>query len=110
MSAKKKQDGPWKKDRAKESWSTERRHKAMAEAEKRKQALEAKAKAVNYEDDAPRCASCKAFRKAGTILINSLPTPVKPKCMKHGFLAKAQGCCDSWHSKDGETLMTEQIK
>ena len=106
MSAKsKKHDGPWGKERAKESWSTERRRKAMEEAEKRKQALEARAREANYEGDAPRCESCKAFRKAGTILINSLPTPVKAKCMKHGFLVKAQGCCDSWQGIEGDSLI-----
>ena len=106
MSAKnKKHHGPWKKELAKESASTERRRKAMKEAEKRKQALEARAREVNYEEDAPRCASCKSFRKAGTILVNSLPTPVKDKCMKHGFLAKAQGCCDSWQGVEGDSLI-----
>jgi len=95
----KKYDGPWRRPA-----KTTPSHKRIEEDKKRKRAIELKMKAVNYEENAPRCDDCKSFRKAGVVLIDSLPVKSGPKCLRHGFKCKSSGCCDSWMGRNGDYL------
>lgn len=99
-------DGPWKKpQKPKVVSTTQAARNARIKADMlHKQALALKAKAVNYEKDAPRCENCKHFRKAGTMLVDSLPKQVPAKCKLHGFKAQPFGCCDTWAGTDGSEL------
>lgn len=59
---------------------------------------------LHYDSDVPRCETCKHFRKAGSVLIDSLPRAFGPKCTLHDFNVRQCGCCDTWAGHDGSDL------
>ena len=88
------------------AWSTsELEKRARIKADMlHKQDLALKAKAVNYEKNAPRCESCRHYRKAATVLLGSLPQKMDARCRRHGFKVSQFGCCDTWAGADGSEL------
>lgn len=56
---------------------------------------------IGYEEDVPRCKNCKAFAKAQTQLINSLPIRTPDTCKRYRLLVQPDAVCNNWHSKVG---------
>jgi Zn finger protein HypA/HybF involved in hydrogenase expression len=66
----------------------------------------AKAKvAIEYEQNVPRCDTCKHYRQAKTLLFNSLPHWLPNRCLQHNIRVDPMGLCRTWESKSGEVLM-----
>lgn len=56
----------------------------------------------NYEPDTPMCCNCKNYRKAR--IVGKPPRAEAPFCSGGRFHVQANGCCDKWKSRNGETL------
>jgi hypothetical protein len=99
-------DPPWKKVDQWRIGAASRKDREKA-SEQHRQALDAKRQQLNYDPDAPRCQNCAGFRKAGTLLVNSLPRQVQDRCKRHGFKVNPMGCCDAWKGLDGSEFSAE---
>ena len=106
----KRHDGPWKKEPVRRSTSG-----LIGEAAKRREARQLKELAkqqsiaglkrrLSFDGDVPRCETCMHYRKAGSILIDSLPRFVSAACKLHSFNVRPVACCDTWTDKDGNDL------
>ena len=67
--------------------------------------MKARRRAAHYDANPPRCQTCARFKKAVTVLRDSLPTmSAPPSCALHKYRVKSYAVCDDWIGKDGSTL------
>ena len=59
---------------------------------------------MGYEDDVPRCQSCRAFRKARWVWDEDVPIRQPAFCSVGRFAVRPLACCDRWVGKRGEKL------
>ena len=55
---------------------------------------------IGYEEDVPRCENCKAFAKAQTQLVNSLPISTPNTCKRYRLLVQPDAVCNTWRTKE----------
>jgi hypothetical protein len=59
-------------------------------------------KAWGWEASVVRCANCGKFKKPQTVLLNSLPTYIPPRCKLGDFITKPEACCDKHTQLESE--------
>jgi hypothetical protein len=60
---------------------------------------------IDYDSDVPRCNTCKNYKKAKTVLVNSLPRFQFQRCSLHNFKPDEFGLCKDWVDKKTKQVL-----